>query len=166
MTNWPPSAQELEVLRPRFDAKVQRGHDDACWPWTGATVHGYGVLKLRSRGGPRRAFKAHRLALLFAGRPIGGSELALHSCDNPPCCNPMRLRPGTRRDNVQDATDRKRWNDRRGELNVRARLTAEQVGSVRAMLSNGVSQGDLAWLFDVAQTTISAIKRGENWSHL
>jgi hypothetical protein len=47
---------------------------------------------------------------LFLGRGIdAGMFLACHTCDNPPCCNPAHLFPGTNSDNVQDALSKGRF---------------------------------------------------------
>lgn len=93
-----------EGLAEQFWSKVDKapGHglDGDCWVWTGATTHrGYGRLWRRM---------ATHIALEADGRPQPEGLFALHSCDNPPCCNPAHLRWGTHADNMQDMVSRKR----------------------------------------------------------
>ncbi len=74
--------------------------DDAkdCWLWTrAATEKGYGVVYI---DGVR--WKAHRFAYANTVGPIPEGLDILHNCDNPPCCNPRHLKPGTNEDNVRD----------------------------------------------------------------
>lgn len=82
----------------RFWAKVQIGGPDECWPWTKAhNEHGYGLIRVAGKN-----VKAHRVALIQGGEDPGPSVKVLHSCDNPPCCNPGHLRFGSQRENVED----------------------------------------------------------------
>jgi hypothetical protein len=150
---------ELEQMRERYDASVDRsGGPSACWPWRAAKCHqGYGRVTAF-----KVPFKPHRLALLYAGVDLSTEMLALHSCDNPSCCNPAHLRPGTQSENVRDMVNRKRRN-LSGVNNGRARLDPERVRFVRRLLDRGHRQADIAFLFNVAKTTISAIHCGRNW---
>lgn len=86
-----------------IDAKIDRRDPEGCWPWTGCTNRdGYGVSSIM-----KRKVLAHRVVLEDAlGRTLSPGECALHSCDNPPCCNPEHLTPGTQRENLRDR-DRK-----------------------------------------------------------
>lgn len=86
----------------RFQKKVDRsGGPDACWPYTGGkTTGGYGSFSINHsfRIASRVAFAIeHNLSFDFS------HEIeAMHSCDNPPCCNPKHLIGGTHTDNMRD----------------------------------------------------------------
>ena len=87
-----------------FWAKVDRRTPDECWPWTGkVNENGYGGT---SFGG--RHVLAHRLAYTLAVGPIPEGLGLMHSCDNPPCCNPAHLKPGTCMENVRDCIQKGR----------------------------------------------------------
>lgn len=84
----------------RFWRKVIRGSGDECWGWSGGTTNdGYGYLTL-GREHSHRKMVAHRFSYELANGPIPDGLLVLHSCDNPPCCNPDHLRLGTQSDNM------------------------------------------------------------------
>lgn len=72
---------------------------NVCWNWTGSLVRGYGQFK-PALGRP--PVTAHRFAWEFAHGPIPEGKFILHSCNNPRCCNPYHLRPGTHAENMQD----------------------------------------------------------------
>lgn len=66
--------------------------------------HGYGRLSVRGR-----QMKAHRLAWIIQNGPIPDGLHVLHTCDNPPCCNPEHLFLGTHQDNMTDASVKGRF---------------------------------------------------------
>jgi hypothetical protein len=72
---------------------------NGCLEWTGATTtHGYGHFYIDGTH-----FYAHRLAWTLAHGPIPAGLLVRHLvCDNPPCCDPAHLMPGTHADNTAD----------------------------------------------------------------
>ncbi len=154
------------TLAERFWAKVdQSGGPDACWPWTGYRLPGgYGQIGEGPAGG--RKLYAHRVAYELVNGPLPEGVLALHRCDNPPCCNPAHLFPGTNQDNTADM-DRK---GRRGEhhpvgsLNGRAVLTSPAVQEIRQLHAQGIGYRRLAQMFGVGMSTIARVVRGESWT--
>lgn len=88
----------------RFLSKVDRRAPDECWPWAASlNADGYGRFKAKGV-----AQNASRVALeIELDRPLWG-EAALHTCDNPICCNPAHLYAGTAVDNQRDRRERER----------------------------------------------------------
>jgi len=91
-----------------FHSHVSVATEAECWPWTGPkTPAGYGTLKMMVHGVP--VFLAHRAAWsVHNDKPIPKGMHILHSCDNPPCCNPLHLRAGSNAENVRDSVVRGR----------------------------------------------------------
>jgi len=89
----------------RFWSAVLVGPPEVCWPWTDRWTDkdGYGILTVA--GAHQRA---HRVAWVLTNGPIPPGLGILHKCDNPPCCNPRCLYPGTQADNVADMVARRR----------------------------------------------------------
>lgn len=102
----------MSALELRFWSKVDRRGPDECWPWKAAKRRrGYGVFW---RAG--KFVNASRVAWELAnGRPMPAEMRPLHGCDNPPCCNPRHIRPGTQKENVAEMHARGRTNLPRGE---------------------------------------------------
>lgn len=160
-----------DLVEARFWAKVDRSAGpDRCWPWTGRrALDNYGRYTAGGRGG--QEWLAHRFALQYSlGRPLLSTEFALHSCDNPPCCNPFHLRPGTKAENTADMMARRRYGaltkpERwpRGESHGCARLTGADVAAVRVRLRNGETKTAIARDLGVCRSTISLIGRGRTW---
>jgi DNA invertase Pin-like site-specific DNA recombinase len=48
-----------------------------------------------------------------------------------------------------------------GEANPQAKITRVQVGEIRKLLAQGVSQYAIASQYEISQTTVSDIKRGK-----
>lgn len=147
-----------------FWSRVDCGQPDECWPWTGCrTKYGYGRIKIG-----KRAWVTHRLALLLVTeRWPDDQTFALHSCDNPPCCNPHHLRWGTSADNKQDEIDRNRihrWRgSRRGTANPCSKLTEEQVVEIYR------TRGKYKFFreqYGIGKTTCRYIRKGLRWQHV
>ena len=79
--------------------------DSGCWEWVGAiNPSGYGT---HGRS-PHRECLAHRIAYIKAKGPIPEGLLVRHTCDNRKCVNPDHLLVGTKTDNANDRTERRR----------------------------------------------------------
>lgn len=77
--------------------------ETGCWIWLGATSSGYGDVQKWGRHE-----RAHRLSFeAFKGAIPKGCDVC-HSCDVRVCCNPDHLFIGTRKDNMQDASQKGR----------------------------------------------------------
>ncbi len=138
----------------RFWAKVDRsGGPEACWPWTGAlNPDGYGNV-----GSVSRYWKAHRRAWTLANGPIPAGKHVLHSCDNPPCCNPDHLWLGTHADNMADMVAKGR--------DGRRRLTEAAVLEGRALRLAGWTFQQIADRYGVSRSGAFYAVTGKTWRH-
>jgi hypothetical protein len=113
-------AYERRRLTEHFWARVDRRGPDECWPWRlsclPAKAGGAGQFTYRFRD-KQISYKAHRLAWLFSTGKSAGDLKVCHRCDNPPCCNPAHLFPGTQAENLDDARRKGRLVD--GAANVK-----------------------------------------------
>lgn len=162
----------------RFWQHVDVGEPDECWPWRARCGRGgYGQFVLLPPEFPKkRTVVASRVAFML----VNGSEpenLALHRCDNPPCCNPSHIYDGTHSRNTRDMVERGRdaWatgvsrplRPQFGEDNVNAKLTEQIVREIRQRYADGgVSQQQLASEYGVNQTKISAVVCRRTWKHV
>jgi len=157
-----PSAIPLEE---RFWAHVDRsGGPDACWPWQGARIRGYGHFKACDH-----TVRAHRFSWELAFGSISGDLHVLHNCpggDDRACVNPKHLWLGTNADNVADRVAKGRNGAALGESNGKAKLRRAQVIEIRRRLSLGEAQLPIACDFGVRQTAVSKIACGTYWRWL
>jgi hypothetical protein len=108
-----PKDQRPPIQKPTFWDRVNKqgpvpAHQPElgrCWVWTGNTDNkGYGRL---------HHDLAHRRAWRETNGPIPDGLWILHRCDNPPCCNPAHLYPGTHAQNMRDMSERGRSGSKR-----------------------------------------------------
>lgn len=140
-----------------------------CMEWAGSrNEHGYGGMRVDGV-----AIKAHRYAYELANGPIPDGMDVLHSCDNPPCCNPEHLSLGDAKKNAQEMVGRGRHAVSRygtgylsrGESHGRRKLSNESVTYIRANPEHlNISQ--LSRKFGVARATIRSVIENKTWSHL
>jgi hypothetical protein len=144
-----------------FQTRLEH-QENGCMVWLGQTLaKGYGHVRIGNK-----KIQTHRYALSKKlGRPIGENMCALHTCDNPPCCNPDHLREGTNQDNVDDKMSKGREARNKGEKHGCAKLTESLVREIREQQGK-VSQRKLAAKYDVSRALIFKILVGELWSHL
>lgn len=85
-----------------FWSRVEIGAIDDCWPWIGKCwPNGYGQTGSHKY--------AHRRAFVVAGGKLVRGMCIMHTCDNPPCCNPRHLRQATYSENTRDSVAKGRW---------------------------------------------------------
>jgi len=144
----------------RFWEKVDWRGLNECWEWAaGCNPNGYGIFQLNGS-----AYFAHRIAFVVAN---GDTELhVLHTCDNPPCCNPKHLFAGTPGDNQRDSVDKGRAADRRGEDNGRAKLTESDVREIRRLHAGGWLLREIVDEYGISKLNVSRICSGKRWKHL
>jgi hypothetical protein len=163
----------------------------SCWTWPGArTKAGYGLLSWE-----KRKTYAHRLALVLSTGEAPEGMHVLHSCDNPPCCNPAHLRWGTQRDNARDSVERGRARRATGDasgarLHPETRARGERHGSrtkPEAVLRGEktgkakLREAHIPWIFEayregksapkiakalgVGHAAILCVLHGQTWCH-
>lgn len=147
----------MKTLKERFEAKYVK--TNGCWEWTAGKDHGgYGRIKI---DGYRQS--AHRVAYRLYVGEIKDGLYVLHHCDNRGCVNPSHLFLGTSSDNMHDCVNKGRCERASGEKHYLAKLTAEQVKSIRTRRSAGARVIDLAKEFEVSKQNIRMIVRFHTW---
>lgn len=177
---WPAQlskpTRKCRSLAERFWAKVHK--TDGCWLWLGS-LNGFGYGQIRGEWPGPRALRSHRASWILHCGPIPAGLSVLHRCDNPPCVRPDHLFLGTQSDNQRDMTTKGRHfrgerasalrlaiGINRGERNVFAKLTEEQVKEIRAMHAAGVEQATIAAEFNVHAKTIGSVVTRATWRHV
>ncbi len=134
----------------------------SCIEFTGyKTAFGHGQQRYEGR-----TQYAHRVVWQKHNGSIPSGVIIRHSCDNPACVNVDHLEIGTHADNVNDCIKRGRSRALRGEQAGRAILTEKDVLAVRAMIEEGYTVVECARLFNIANSTASAIKHRKSWRHI
>ena len=141
----------------RFWDKVRKTR--GCWHWIGAKDNnGYGRIGIN---GHNR--KAHRVLFEMLNGPISTDLCVCHTCDNPSCVNPSHLFIGTRKDNAQDSKRKGRYSSRAGINNGRAKLTEQDVITIRKSPLSNKMVGDQ---FGLNRKYVYAVRVGLRWGHI
>lgn len=156
-------------LADRLWSKVQIGEPSECWPFTGAlNAYGYGVISRRRQ--EQGSHLAHRVAYELTFGAIPSGQILMHDCDNPPCCNPLHLTPGTYSQNLRDAIARlpRRSSPVRGSANALAKLTEVEVSRIRQEWDpdNPHTAREIAARYRVTADTIRMIVKRKSWRHI
>lgn len=167
------AAQTLEELLQLVKVRCVIDEASKCWVWKDAKSDGgYAVANIR-----QKMWRVTRYILFVKSGEL--HEAALHSCDNPPCCNPAHLRWGTKHENTLDAKGKGRLavgedngarrlihRVKRGSDQGAAKLTEGQVLEIRRQAALGESHAVLARLYGVSKGNIGQIWRRETWRHV
>lgn len=74
------------------------GDRGPCAPWTKSTrKDGYGQVWAGNT-----VLSAHKVAFELTFGKVQDGQVVRHSCDNPLCCNPYHLTPGSQQRNMDD----------------------------------------------------------------
>lgn len=156
---------ENEVAR--FWSKVDKTTWSPCWIWT-ASRDVYGGMEVRGR-----RISAHRMSFFLSNCTINDELNVLHRCDVPTCVNPDHLFQGTQLDNMRDKVKKGRVgscvpkNPCKGEKNFNAKLTAEDVISIRdGFKSKREKYPKIAARYGVSGVLIGRIIRRKAWTHI
>jgi hypothetical protein len=97
-----------EVVATKVDAarfwKRVKQEGFGCWEWSGSRFRsGYGqITPVVGCGWDGASMVAHRVAYALTHGKVPRGLNVMHTCDNPPCCNPAHLVLGTHADNMGD----------------------------------------------------------------
>lgn len=139
---------------------------DECWPFLGRTDKaGYGRLYA---DGSRKHVFAHVAAWIGSNGALGvpAGKIITHSCDNPPCCNPLHLNLGTHKTNAAEREERGRGCRSLGEQNHQAKLTACEVAKIKRDIAADAPLRPMARALGISISTLCAIKSGKTWRHI
>lgn len=157
--------QLTEAQKANFWAKVRKGSPDECWPWLGGQFYnGYGSVSFYDR-----SYTTHSIAFFLHTGIWPSGLVIMHSCDNPPCCNPSHLSDGTTAENNRDCLDKGRGNRRgsKGEAHGHTLLSRAEVDRIR-FLACLMTCEEVASLPEfkgrIKARGVNYIKNGDSWN--
>ena len=115
----------------------------------------------------RKAHTVHRLvAFAFLGNPPSEKHEVAHGDGDKLNNHFSNLRWATPKENCADRILHGTNHGARGEKHGKAKLTEDDVGKIRFLISQGHSNTEIAEIFNVSQGNISLIKLGKRWAWL
>lgn len=138
---------EIERFKSYLEEK-----ESGCIEWTGGRFpNGYGSFWFNGKN-----IGAHRIALLLATDEW--PPVVRHTCDNPPCCNPKHLLPGTQKDNGADAIERGRYFRPKG---FGTKIDLALIEKVKTLFAEGTPQNRIADITGISKAHVHRIVRGK-----
>lgn len=127
--------KHLFLFREKFD-KLANG----CWHWNASkNQNGYGRVKVNGI-----FYTAHILSYCMFNTDYTPDLKVCHKCDNPSCVNPKHLFLATQKENMLDASRKRRLCG-----NYCRKLSDDDVRSIRLLASQGMNRQQIASQFDV-----------------
>lgn len=144
-----------------FEHIDMRGGDkEVCWPFIGKLGGKDGRPYLRIQG---KAVLVYReVYKLMHGVELTSSDILLHKCDNPACCNPNHLTLGDHSANMQDMSLKGRARNANGN----GRLPIPTIVRIRQLIKQGFTQPEIVLDvkqndgLDITRSTVAHIKNG------
>lgn len=162
----------------RFQRNIKVSLITGCWEWIGGkTESGYGSIGASHKVRNGKKTNAHQMSWLLYFGEIPEGMGVLHTCDNPPCCNPEHLFLGTNADNVKDKMKKGRhksggflfgeFHPLHGVNHPSNKLSEDDVLEiVRLNKTEKYTNIELANMYGVSKGAISGIICGRTWSWL
>lgn len=149
------------TAKERFENKFVK-EPSGCWRWTACfqgTGYGYFWLDGRLTTAPRAALKLYK-------ELDAGKQFACHTCDNRWCVNPDHLFLGSAQDNMDDCVVKKRFRpgNHGGTRNGRAKLTDQDVTTIRQLAAIGISRKQILQQFDIGTSQYHRIVNKVQWN--
>lgn len=145
-----------------FESYLKEDVQTGCIEWIGHRVRGgYGQVNKDGKDA-----YAHRVAYERQHGEIPDGLRVLHRCDNPPCCNPDHLFLGTHADNMRDKAAKGRSASMPGETNPSAKLTADDVRTIRRLCADGAIKKEVGSKFGVTGAAVRLIVLRKKWAHI
>lgn len=139
----------LEHYKARLLASIEVT-EAGCWEWRKSGDGRYGHFYMLGV-----KFKSHvASAILWRGIYLRSARRVLrHQCDNASCCNPGHLKPGSQKENRQEASERGR---------VKHGLTKATVARIRNLITRGYTDTQIVERVKKAchRTTVMRIRKG------
>ncbi len=143
-------------LEGRLRHYTKKPNANGCSLWkAGKDKDGYGLVRWDGR-----QHRVHR-AWWTVHRGDPGRMMVCHTCDVRPCLTLEHLFLGSGKDNADDRDAKKRHAF--GERNAAAKITEDVVRQIRAAKG---TQMQIAAMFGLGQSQVSAIRRRERWAHV
>lgn len=155
-----PYIKKLGTPRERLYKKIKQNGNNECWEWIASqNQYGYGRVWINNK-----IFLSHRLSYELHKGKIPKGLCVLHSCDNPPCCNPKHLFLGTHTDNMRDMERKGRSKHLKGDKHGSARLTLKEVIKIREIhASKKITIKEIGDDFSVSDGHVSRIINNKAW---
>ena len=136
-----------------FLSKVSGGEDiKQCWEWQGWRDNkGRGRIKVKGTKIYSHRFSFHIYNGYLPEKPL----VIRHTCDNPSCCNPYHLIPGTSKDNSRDMMVRRR--------NPPKKLDWEKAAEIRYLLKDKVKISKIASIYNITVGVVYLIRDNKMW---
>lgn len=96
-------AKPISTMLERLELHMSPEPTSGCWLWTGATLRGYGLMRIKGKN-----LYAHRAMYEATVGPIPNGLSLDHLCRVRCCINPAHLEPVTNQENILRGENRNR----------------------------------------------------------